>query len=334
MSRALCSLPHAVPLLLNAILTVGAGVLGQTALAASPFLLPEQFDIDPRTTRIAIQSGIAGDNFFVSNRNFKTDYLIQSPDGTSQILPTTAALTKFSLVETEINQSGTYRIQTSNTAPSPTRYALVDGQWLRIMTPRLNAEKPVDKAVGDKGGDKDHHDQAKPANIEAEKLNDGMKMASQKDATPAKPMSMIRAEQLPPDAKISVSNTINTALTYVTKGAPTPFAAFSNKGFEVRPVTHPSEAYATDGFRFAVRYDGKPVVGQSFNVTRGASGYDKDAKRERPAVVTDAEGMAKVSFDQAGVYLIGTTYPAANPDRRIQPPAEVVSFGLTLEVAP
>ncbi len=326
--------PHAsrrtLPLLLNAMLTIGSAVLGQTALAASPFLLPEQFDIDPRTTRIAIQSGIAGDNFFVSNRNFKTDYLIQSPDGVGQIFPATAQLTKFNLVETEINQSGTYRIQTSNTAPLPTRYALVDGQWLRIMTPRPNADKPSDKA----GGDKDRHDQAKPASMGADKVPNGMKMASQKDAAPTKPITMIRAEQLPPDAKISVSNTLNTALTYVTKGAPTPVAAFGNKGFEVRPVTHPSEAYATDGFRFAVRNDGKPVSGQSFNVMRGASGYDKDAKRDRPAVVTDAEGIAKVSFDQAGVYLISTTFPAANPDRTVQPPAEVVSFGLTIEVAP
>jgi len=316
--------PHTSSRWMHAVLTLGSLMLSQIAVAASPFLLPEQFDIDPRTSRIAIQSGIAGDNFFVSNRNFKTDYQIQSPDGSSQTLPATALLTKFSVVEADVSQPGTYRIQTTNTVLLPTRYALVDGQWLRIMMPRPNAEKAA--------ADKAAHDQPKP--VGADKRDDAANKSAAKETTPAKPMTMIRAEQLPADAKIVVSNTVNTALSYVTKGAPTSLPAWTGKGFEVRPLTHPSEAYVTDGFRFAVQQDGKPVAGLSFNVTRGASGYDKDAKRERPAVVTDGQGIAKVSFDLPGVYLISTSYPVVNPDRSIQPPAELTSLGLTIEVAP
>ncbi len=312
-------------LLLNVMLTMTSALLSHVAVAASPFLLPEQFDIDLRTARIAIQSGIAGDNFFVSNRNFKTDYQIQSPDGDNKTLPATASLTKFNVVEADVGQPGTYRLQTTNSAPLPTRYALIDGQWLRVMMPRPGA----DKTAGDKG----QHEQAKPT-AGGEKSAVGAGNAPQKDGAAPKPVTMIRAEQLPADAKIVVSNTVNTALTYMTKGAPTPLPAFTGQGFEVRPLTHPSEAYVTDGFRFAVQQDGKPVSGLSFNVSRGASGYDKDAKRERPPVVTDGQGVAKVSFDQPGVYLISTSYPTANPDRSIQPPAEVVSFGLTIEVAP
>ncbi len=322
MSRHLLSTPvrHCAAALLSSAVLLAPG-----AYAASPFLLPDQFDIDARTNSIAIQSGIAGDKFFVSSRNFKTDYQIQSPDGATSALTATATLTKFNVVETDVSKSGTYRIQTSNTALLPTRYAQIDGQWLRVMPPRPMADKPADKPAATQANPDKHAEHNKPP-------KDGVGTA--KPDAPLKAPTSIRAELLPSDAKVITSNTLNSAVAYMTKGAPTALADFSGKGFEVRPVTHPSEVYVTDGLRVAVRQDGKPVAGLTLNVTRGASGYDKDAKRERPNVVTDAQGIASVRFDEPGVYLISTLYPAANPDRSVQPATEVVNFGLTVEVAP
>lgn len=291
-------------------------VVVSASYAASPFLLPEQFDVDVRTTSINIQSGIAGDNFYVSNRNFKTEFAVTVPDGTTKNVLAVAELKKYSLFETDVSQSGTYFIQTANTALLPTRYALIDGQWLRIMQPRpMTGMKPEAKKES------------------AEKKDGAVKPEAAK-AEPAKAPTSILESKLPADAKIFVSNGLNQAITYVTKGAPSPIKGFTDKGFEVRPVTHPSEAYVTDGFEIEARMDGQPVSGLTFNVSRGASQYDKDSKRERPDVVTDAKGRAKVSFDQAGVYLLNTTYPAVTRDRTIQPPALVVNMGLTIEVAP
>ena len=289
------------------------GFMISMSYAASPFLLPEQFDVDARTHSISIQSGIAGDSFYASNRNFKTEFAVTAPDGTIKSVPAAVELKKFSLLETDVSQSGTYVIQTANTALLPTRYALIDGQWLRVMQPRpmagMKAELKKDEAKKD-----EKQGAAKPEAAKA-------------------PTSILESK-LPADAQIMVSNTLNQAVTYVTKGAPSPIVGFTNKGFEVRPITHPSEAYVTDGFVIEARMDGKPVSGLTFNVLRGASQYDKDSKRERPDVVTDVQGRAKVSFDQTGVYLLSTNYPAMNRDRALLPPDEMVNYGLTIEVAP
>lgn len=286
--------------------------------AASPFLLPEQFDVDARTNSINVQSGIAGDNFYVSNRNFKTDFAVTAPDGAIKNVPAVAELKKFSLFETDVSQSGTYGIQTTNTALLPTRYALIEGQWLRVMQPRPMAGMKHDVKNNE------------PKKEEKEGV---MKPDATKPEAMKAPTSILESK-LPADAKIMVSNTLNQAITYVTKGAPTPIAGFTGQGFEVRPVTHPSEAYVTDDFVIEAKVDGKPVSGLTFNVSRGASQYERDRKRERPDVVTDAQGRAKVSFDQAGVYLLSTAYPAVTRDSAVQPPAQVINYGLTIEVAP
>ncbi|AXI01530.1 DUF4198 domain-containing protein [Aquirhabdus parva] len=282
---------------------------------AAPFLLPEQFDVDARTTSITVQSGLTGDSFFVPNRNFKTEFSITTPDGQSKIVPANVELKKFSLIETDVSQSGTYLIQTVNTLVIPTRYVLSDGQWLRVVPtrPPMAGMKDMPKK---EGGDKPGADKGDIAK-----------------ATPAKATS-IGEDKLPAGAQLFTSNALNKAVTYVTKGIPAPLAAFTNKGFEVRPVTHPSEAYVTDGFEFEARFDGKPAAGLTFSVARGVSQYDKEGKRERPDVVTDQQGHGKVTFDLPGVYLISTTYPALMSDRSVQPPAQTVNFGLTIEVAP
>lgn len=290
--------------------------------AASPFLLPEQFDVDVRTSSISIQSGIAGDHFYASSRNFKTEFAVTAPDGTTKQVPAAVELKKLSLFETDVSQRGTYFIQTANTALLPTRYALIDGQWLRVMQPRPMAGMKAEPKKEDAQKEAPKHIEkdvaVKPEAVKAE---------------PAKAPTSILESKLPADAQIIVSNMLNQAATYATKGAPSPIVGFTGKGFEVRPITHPSEVYVTDGFEIEARMDGQPISGLTFDVTRGASQYDKDTKRERPDVVTDAKGRAKVSFDQTGVYLLSTTFPATNRDRSVQPPAQVVSYGLTIEVA-
>ena len=47
---------------------------------------------------------------------------------------------------------------------------------------------------------------------------------------------------------------------------------------------------------------------------------------------TNAKGEVEIKFDQAGIYLITTAYPEANPDATKKPATENFTYGLTVEV--
>lgn len=280
------------------------------AHTASPFLLPDQFDIDSDT--ITLQSGITNDKFFVPSRHFATDFLITNPKHQASTAVAAANFKRFSMVEIAIPDTGTYRIQTQNSATTTTDYALIDGRWLRIRpakktpdSPKMTAAKPDDSKAPAK---------TEPAKVEP-------------------PRSIVLAD-VPATAERRSSTIQQRADTYVSKGVPTALLHQPESGFVVRPITHPNEVFAGDDLELLVLNDGQPVADLTLDVLLGANAFDRDAKREQPSVKTDANGKVKIHLERTGVYLIATRYPAMNRDLTVAPPSHVTQYGLTLEVAP
>ena len=273
----------------------------------SPFLLPEVFDTKAAQS-ISFQSGITIEKFFVAGNNFKTTYVITEPDGQQKPINAAAALKRFNIAEFDLPKEGTYRIRTQDAVGNNGKYALVDGRWLRVRPARtpMPMQAPADKP-------------AKTA-------------ATPKAPVNAQPPRVIAADQVPANAQtLEVTNHF-IAESYVTKGKPTAIPTASKKGFEFTLLTHPNELYAGESLKAQVLMNGKPVPNLEVDIFKGAGSYEPNAKREQPHVKTNAKGEVEIKFDQAGIYLITTAYPEANPDATKKPATENFTYGLTVEV--
>lgn len=284
-----------------------------SAHSMSPFILPEVFDTT--ANNITFQSAVTIEKFFVPSMNFKSDYLITAPNGQQQKVQAAANLKRFNIAEFDLSDEGTYRIRTDNAVANSMKYALIDGNWLVIRMPRPQQAKPdTTKAEAERKPTAD------------EKV--GAKMATK----PMQPPRMIMADQVPANAKtIEVKNHL-IAESFVTKTRPSPVPAVSNKGFEVKLLTHPNELYVGEALKAQVLNNGKGVANLELEVFKGASSYQVGAKREMPSVKTNNKGEFEVKFDQAGLYLITTSYPEANSDRSKKPAEDRYTYGLTVEV--
>ena len=157
--------------------------------------------------------------------------------------------------------------------------------------------------------------------------------AEKKPVTPPQPPRSVSADQVPANAQIlEVKNNI-IAESFVTKGKPSPVPAVSNKGFEVKFLTHPNELFAGESLKAQILLNGKAVPNLEVDVFKGASSYETSAQREQPHVKTNAKGEVEVKFEKPGIYLITTSYPEANPDNSKKPESEIFTYGLTVEVA-
>ncbi|NNP67487.1 DUF4198 domain-containing protein [Acinetobacter sp. Ac_5812] len=275
------------------------------AHTASPFLLPEVFD--SKADSVSFQSGITVEKFFVPSRNFKTDYQVTTPEGKTETIKAAAELKKFNIAEVNLTTDGTYRLRTQNATGNPTKYALIDGRWLRVRPQRPANANPMPP----QGNNAEQKAPQAPAN---------------------QPPRFIAEDQIPATAK--TAQTINTyiAESFITKGKPSAVPAVSNKGFEFKFLTHPNELFAGEAFKAQVLMDGKPVPNLEVDVFKGASSYQPNAKREQPHVKTNAKGEVEVKFNEAGIYLITTAYPEANTDNTKQPIAQSYTYSVTVEV--
>lgn len=275
------------------------------AHTASPFLLPEVFD--SKADNVSFQSGITVEKFFVPSRNFKTDYQVTTPEGKTETIKAAAELKKFNIAEVNLTTDGTYRLRTQNATGNPTKYALIDGRWLRVRP-----QRPAN------------------ANSMPPQSNNAEQKAPQAPAN--QPPRFIAEDQIPANAK--TAQTINTyiAESFITKGKPSTVPAVTNKGFEFKFITHPNELYAGESFKAQVLMDGKPVPNLEVDVFKGASSYQPNAKRDQPHVKTNAKGEVEVKFSEAGIYLITTAYPEANTDSTKQPIAQSYTYSVTVEV--
>ena len=271
----------------------------------SPFLLPEVFDTKAAQS-MSFQSAITVEKFFVAGNNFKTTYIVTEPDGQQKPINAAASLKRFNIAEFDLPKEGTYRIRTQDALGNSGKYALVDGRWLRVRPVRAPMQAPA----------------AKPVET----------ASTQKSPVNNQPPRVIAADQVPANAKtLEVANHF-IAESYVTKGKPSALSAPSKKGFEFKLLTHPNELYAGDSLKAQVLVNGKPVPNLEIDVFKGASSYEPNAKREQPHVKTNAKGEVNIKLDQAGIYLITTSYPEANEDATQKPATENFTYGLTVEV--
>jgi hypothetical protein len=278
------------------------------AHTASPFLLPDTFDAT--SSNVSFQSAITIEKFFAPSMNFKTTYVVTNPDGKTVPINPATSLKRFSIAEFDLPSEGTYRIRTQDATGNSTKYALVDGRWLRV--------RPV------------RNPQNAPANPAPQKAPEQAKAPT---ATPAQPPRVIAADQVPEKAQIIEATNTFIAESFVTKGKPTAIPAVTNKGFEVKLISHPNELFSGESLKAQVLFNGKAVPDLEVDVFKGASTYEPNAKRELPHVVTNKKGEFEVKFDKAGIYLITASYPEANSDNTKKPNSENFTYGLTVEVA-
>ncbi|XID74390.1 DUF4198 domain-containing protein [Alkanindiges sp. WGS2144] len=274
------------------------------AHTVSPYILPEQFD--SKEDSLSLQSAMTVEKFFVPSNNFKTSYQLTDPAGKTSVVEAAASLTRFNVAEVNTPADGTYRLRTTNTPGSINKYALIDGNWIRVRPARAQAAQPA-KADSKTGGEV----AARPA---------------------GQPPRFVTEDQIPAKAKVLETVNIPIAETFITKGKPSPIPDISGQGFEVKLLTHPNELYANDALKAQVFMDGKPVPGLKFEVFKGLSSYERDAEGAKSSVTTNDKGEFELKFDQPGIYLITTAYPAAKPDRTKQPAAKTYSYGLSVEV--
>ena len=273
----------------------------------SPFLLPEVFDTNAGQS-ISFQSAITIEKFFIPGINFKTTYLVTEPDGQQKPINAAATLKRFNIAEMDIPKEGTYHIRTQDAVGNSVKYALVDGRWLRVRPVRApspqQAARPAEPTKAP---------MAAPANVQ--------------------PPRMIAADQVPANAQtLEVANNF-IAESYITKGKPSPLPKLTNKGFEVKLLTHPSELYEGESLKLQVLVDGKPVPNLELDVFKGASSYEPNEKREMPHAKTNAKGEAEIKFSDDGIYLITASYPEANPDNTKKPAPANYTYGLTIQVS-
>jgi hypothetical protein len=136
---------------------------------------------------------------------------------------------------------------------------------------------------------------------------------------------VLGASEIPPEgAPTTTLQTVTLADAYVTRGAPTREVVDQPIGqLALRPVTHPNQVLAANGFEVELLFDGAPMANSA--VVLYAAG-DHDTSLDR-YVATDAAGRARFTFDAPGQYVIAARHRADAPPGS---PAAVRSYTTTL----
>jgi hypothetical protein len=131
-------------------------------------------------------------------------------------------------------------------------------------------------------------------------------------------------EAAPEGAQTTTLQTITVADTYITRGTANRTSVDQTIGrLALRPVTHPNQVLASEGFQVQLLFDGQPMANSA--VVIYAEG-DQETKLDR-YVVTDAAGNATFTFDAPGRYIIAARHRADMPAGS---PAAVGSYTTTL----
>lgn len=136
---------------------------------------------------------------------------------------------------------------------------------------------------------------------------------------------VLGADETPAEgAETTTLQTITVADTYITRGTANRTSVDQTIGrLALRPVTHPNQVLASQGFQVEVQFDGQPMPNSA--VVIYAEG-DPETKLDR-YVVTDANGIATFTFDAPGRYIIAARHRADMPAGS---PAAVGSYTTTL----
>lgn len=108
-------------------------------------------------------------------------------------------------------------------------------------------------------------------------------------------------------AKLEVSETSRRNETFVTSGEPTTKTlALTNKGLELKFITHPNDLFAGEEAAFQFYIDGKPAQGVEISLIREGTRYRNS--QEEIILTTDKKGEFKVTWPHAGRYLLEADY--------------------------
>jgi hypothetical protein len=119
-----------------------------------------------------------------------------------------------------------------------------------------------------------------------------------------------QGETPPEGAATTTLQTVMVADVYVTRGQPSREVVDQPIGrLAIRPVTHPNQVLAANGFEVEVLFDGQPMASSAV-VLYGAGDADTDLDRY---AVTNEAGRARFTFDAPGRYLIAARHRADAP---------------------
>lgn len=122
---------------------------------------------------------------------------------------------------------------------------------------------------------------------------------------------LAQGETPPEGAPVTTIQTVTVSDVYVTRGAPSRTVVDRAIGrLALRPVTHPNQVLAANGFDIEVLFDGAPLA--NIAVVLYAAG-DADTKVDR-FVATGADGRAHFALDAPGHYVLAVRHRANAPE--------------------
>ena len=137
---------------------------------------------------------------------------------------------------------------------------------------------------------------------------------------------------VPKDAKnLQVTEFSRRMETFVTSGTPSDKVLQpTNKGLELKPVTHPNDLFAGEAAEFILLMNGKPAADVKVTVIAGGMRYRND--QQAIEVVTDKKGKFQITWPAAGMYWLTAQYR----DNKAAKPAmqRAANYAATLEVLP
>lgn len=121
---------------------------------------------------------------------------------------------------------------------------------------------------------------------------------------------LAQGETPPEGAPVTTLQTVTLADLYVTRGRASRLVVDQLNGrLAIKPITHPNQVLAAEGFEVEVLFDGAPLANTAV-VLYGAGDLDTDLDT---FAVTDANGRARFAFAAPGQYVIAARHRASMP---------------------
>ena len=281
-----------------------AAALPMAASAHKQWIIPSQAVVNGSDVWVTFDGAVSNQLFVPDHVPMRLDNVTATaPDGSRVELQNGSTGKYRSTFDVQLAQQGTYRIANANS-----------GMSVRWDTPESLAAKAKAEAEGKP---------ASGAGAPPETRGGFLRSATPEDL----------ATRVPKDAQnLQVTQTASRVETFVTNGAPNTTAlASTGQGIELEPVTHPNDLFAGEEATFRVLVDGQPAAGLEFEIVRGGTRYRN--AQDDIAATTDADGLLRVTWPEAGIYWLETS---VQDDRATAPQATARRLGYvaTLEVLP
>jgi hypothetical protein len=123
---------------------------------------------------------------------------------------------------------------------------------------------------------------------------------------PVRPGERVRTR-----ARTQTMRTVTVADAYVTRGEPTRAPLDTAIGrLAIRPITHPNQITAGDGFDAELLFNGAPFPNMPFVLYEPGQSED-DMER---SFVTDERGRAHITFERPGLYVAAARFRTQAPE--------------------